>query len=40
MIGGGLVDDSICTMVGADAWGKDAMQAVELAKSFTTGAAA
>jgi len=34
MIGGGLVNDFVRDMVGADAWGHDAMEAVTLAKSF------
>ena len=35
MIGGGLVNDFVRDMVGADAWGHDAMEAVRLAKSFS-----
>jgi methanogenic corrinoid protein MtbC1 len=35
MIGGGLVDDFVRDMVGADAWGHDAMDAVKLAESFS-----
>jgi methanogenic corrinoid protein MtbC1 len=35
MIGGGLVNDFVRDMVGADAWGHDAMDAVKLAKSFS-----
>jgi methanogenic corrinoid protein MtbC1 len=35
MIGGGMVDDSVCAQVGADAWGGDAMEAVQLAKAFS-----
>ena len=35
MIGGGLVNDFVREMVGADAWGHDAMDAVNLAKSFS-----
>jgi 5-methyltetrahydrofolate--homocysteine methyltransferase len=34
MIGGGPVDDHACRYTGADAWGKDAMAAVELAKEW------
>ncbi len=37
MIGGGMVDDFVCAQVGADAWGKDAVAAVRLARSFTGG---
>lgn len=37
MIGGGAVDEQICSYAGADAFGKDAMAAVELAKSWTGG---
>jgi 5-methyltetrahydrofolate--homocysteine methyltransferase len=37
MIGGGMVDEFIRRQVGADAWGKDAMEAVVLAKGFTSG---
>ncbi len=35
MIGGGVVDDRVCTFVGADAFGRDAMAAVALAKAWT-----
>lgn len=35
MIGGGMVNEFVRDMVGADAWGRDAMQAVKLAKSFS-----
>jgi len=35
MIGGGAVDEQICTYAGADAFGKDAMTAVSLAKQWT-----
>ena len=35
MIGGGAVDEQICTYAGADAFGKDAMTAVVLAKQWT-----
>lgn len=34
MIGGGPVDEQVRRYTGADAWGKDAMEAVDLAKSF------
>jgi len=34
MIGGGPVDGSVCTFVGADDWGADAQQAVRLAKTW------
>jgi len=37
MIGGGAVDEQICTYAGADAFGKDAMAAVTLAKGWTGG---
>ena len=37
MIGGGTVDEQVCTYAGADAFGKDAMAAVELAKKWTEG---
>jgi methanogenic corrinoid protein MtbC1 len=37
MVGGGLVDDFVCQHVGADAWGRDAMEAVRLARSLTGG---
>lgn len=36
MIGGGQIDDQICEYTGADAWGKDAMSAVSLAKAWYT----
>lgn len=35
MIGGGAVDEQICTYAAADAFGKDAMAAVALAKGWT-----
>jgi methanogenic corrinoid protein MtbC1 len=38
MIGGGPVDGSVCTFVGADDWGADAQQAVRLAKTWLTAA--
>ena len=34
MIGGGQIDDHICKYTGADAWGRDAMTAVSIAKSW------
>jgi len=34
MIGGGPVDANVCRVVGADAWGADAQQAVRLAKAW------
>ena len=37
MIGGGTVDQQVCTYAGADAFGKDAMAAIELAKQWTEG---
>jgi methanogenic corrinoid protein MtbC1 len=37
MIGGGTVDEQIRAFAGADAFGKDAMTAVALAKSWTGG---
>jgi 5-methyltetrahydrofolate--homocysteine methyltransferase len=39
MIGGGPVDEQVRRYTGADAWGKDAMEAVDLAKSFVEGVA-
>ncbi len=38
MVGGGTVDEQVCRYAGADAFGADAMAAVTLAKSWTTGA--
>lgn len=35
MIGGGMIDDFVRAKVGADAWGRDAMEAVRLTKSFS-----
>lgn len=35
MIGGGTVDDRVCAYVGADAFGRDAMAAVALAKGWS-----
>ncbi len=37
MIGGGAVDEQICTYAAADAFGKDAMAAVALAKGWIGG---
>lgn len=37
MIGGGTVDQQVCTYAGADAFGKDAMAATALAKQWTGG---
>ena len=37
MIGGGAVDQQICAYAGADAFGKDAMAAVSLAKQWVGG---
>ncbi len=34
MIGGGMMDDFVCQKVEADGWGHDAVEAVNLAKSF------
>ncbi len=34
MIGGGQIDEQVQKFTGADAWGKDAMDAVKLAKSW------
>ncbi len=34
MIGGGMTNDLVCEKVGADGWGRDAMEAVNLVKSF------
>jgi 5-methyltetrahydrofolate--homocysteine methyltransferase len=35
MIGGGQVNEEIVTYTGADAYGKDAMEGVSLAKKWT-----
>lgn len=35
MVGGGSVDEQVCKYAGADAFGKDAMAAVSLAKGWT-----
>jgi len=37
MIGGGQIDDQVKTYVGADAYGKDAVQAVKLAQGWIGG---
>jgi 5-methyltetrahydrofolate--homocysteine methyltransferase len=37
MIGGGQVNDQICTYAGADAYGDDAMEAVKLAQKWMGG---
>jgi 5-methyltetrahydrofolate--homocysteine methyltransferase len=37
MIGGGQIDDQVKTFTGADAYGKDAMEAVQLAKGWIGG---
>jgi 5-methyltetrahydrofolate--homocysteine methyltransferase len=34
LVGGGPVNETVVTHVGADAWGKDAMEAVSLCKKF------
>jgi 5-methyltetrahydrofolate--homocysteine methyltransferase len=38
MLGGAPVTDAVVEFAGADAWGKDAVAAVELAKQWTGGA--
>lgn len=38
MVGGAPVDDQICEYTGADDWGKDAVEAVSLAKKWVGGA--
>ncbi len=38
MVGGAPVDDKVCEYTGADAWGKDAVEAVSLAKKWVGGA--
>jgi methanogenic corrinoid protein MtbC1 len=38
MIGGGVVDEQVCTFTGADAYGLDAMAAVNLAKGWSEAA--
>jgi 5-methyltetrahydrofolate--homocysteine methyltransferase len=37
MIGGGQIDDQVKGFTGADAYGKDAMEAVKLAKGWIGG---
>jgi len=37
MIGGGQIDDQVKAFAGADAYGKDAMEAVKLAKGWIGG---
>ena len=37
MIGGSVLDESAAEYVGADAYGRDAMDAVKLAKTWTGG---
>lgn len=39
MIGGAPINEQICSFSGADAWGRDAMQGVNLAKQWLTGGA-
>ena len=34
MIGGGMTNDMVCEKVGADGWGRDAMEAVNMVKTF------
>jgi 5-methyltetrahydrofolate--homocysteine methyltransferase len=34
MVGGGTIDEQVCQYAGADAWGIDAMKAVELANGW------
>lgn len=38
IIGGGMIDDQICSYVGADAWGADAMSGVHLCQKLMAGA--
>jgi len=38
MVGGAPVDDQVCEYTGADDWGKDAVEAVSLAKKWVGGA--
>lgn len=35
MLGGGAVSEKVCKYAGADAWGRDAINAVEFTKAFT-----
>ncbi len=37
MIGGGQIDEQICNFTGADAWGRDAMDAIKLANEWVGG---
>jgi 5-methyltetrahydrofolate--homocysteine methyltransferase len=37
MIGGGQIDEQVKSFTGADAYGKDAMEAVKLAKGWIGG---
>ena len=37
IIGGGMVDEMICAQVGADAWGRDAIEAVSLINTLLGG---
>ena len=37
MIGGGQIDDQVMGFTGADAYGRDAMEAVKLAKGWIGG---
>jgi 5-methyltetrahydrofolate--homocysteine methyltransferase len=39
MVGGAPVNEQVCTYAGADAWGMDAVQGVNLAKEWLGGAA-
>jgi 5-methyltetrahydrofolate--homocysteine methyltransferase len=38
MIGGAPVNEDVCAFAGADGWAKDAVGAVELAKTWVGGA--
>ena len=38
MVGGAPMTEGVCEYTGADGWGKDAVEAVELAKQWTGGA--
>src|SRR5665647_3206358 len=38
MVGGAPVNEDVCAYVGADGWGKDAVAAVQLAKTWVGGA--
>jgi methanogenic corrinoid protein MtbC1 len=37
MIGGGLINEEVCTYTGADAWGDNAFAAVQLSRKFMAG---